>query len=206
MNRRPLPFVIASTPRSGTGYISKLLQLLEVPINHEDQMNSVEQEYYPENGCGTSSWLSVPFLPKLPRETLVLHQVRNPLRTINSLILTHNYHHGKGRDMGFLREHFQAKTNCPEAEFWREWHLLIEPFAVFRYQVERLPIKRILKLLGYERSDDEIAFALASVPTNFHTSGDVKQVLRWNDLLPEVRDLATAYGYTKDGSSVDDTQ
>jgi hypothetical protein len=190
----PLPFVIVSTPRSGTGYIWKLLSVLGVPCNHEEHINSNVQNYHPADGAGVSSWLAVPFLDQLPPTTMVLHQTRNPLRTINSLRLTHRYS-STGRDMAFLRANFRPQTSQHEIEFWYEWHKRIEQFEDLRYPVENPPLAAILSLIGHHREDKEIREALAAVPCDFHTSGNVPQDLNWPDLPPQVLSLARSYGY-----------
>ena len=191
---RPLRFLIASTPRSGTGYIKRLLCDLGVPCTHERYFTCSSQRYLTESNHGESSWLAVPYLERLPPSTLVFHQVRNPVTTINSLKLTHPYQ-SEGRDMPFLREHFKPSSHDPEIEFWHEWHRRIEPFATLRYRVEEIPIREILSMIGEERSDEQIKIALAGVPRNFKTSGSVPQRIAWKDMPGHVQETYIRYGY-----------
>src|SRR5437870_668008 len=109
MSHRPIPFVVASTPRSGTGYIAQLLSALGVACGHEKYFNKKSQTYHVQTLEGCSSWLSVPFLDRLPVQTVVLHQIRDPVRTINALIKTHNVLNGTGYNMPFLRKHYSGR-------------------------------------------------------------------------------------------------
>lgn len=195
MSRRPIPFVVASTPRSGTGYTAQLLRLLGVPCGHEKYFNRDAQTYYVSRGEGCASWLSVPFLEKLPPETVVLHQVRDPVRTINALIRTHNMRNGIGPNMSFLLKHYSPRGSLPEAGFWYAWHRRIDEYAHLTYRVEDIPIEEILDALNRKCSLTAIRVAYASVARNFNTYGPVPKYTRWNDLPPNIRKLASIYGY-----------
>jgi hypothetical protein len=158
-------------------------------------LDTYQQVYYTEEPCGVCSWLSVPFLEKLSRDTILLHQLRDPIRTINSLINTHNYRSGPSPNMPFIRQHFRPQTEQPEVEFWFEWHRRIDKFCSFRYHIEDAPIREILERLRVKRSDQEVEHALSQVPTDFNSYGVVPQIIGWEDLPDRVRELTEKYGY-----------
>lgn len=195
MSQQPIPFVIASTPRSGTAYMAQLLSKLGVACRHETYFDRDRQTYFMDAPEGCVSWLSVPFLANLPKETLILHQVRNPVQTINSLIETHNYLKSLGPNMPFLRQHCPPLGRVPEVHFWQEWHKRIEDFAIFRYRVEEIPIEKILQLLNRSRTVQEIDDAKKTVTLDFNSYGPVSTHVKWDELPLSVKALATKYGY-----------
>jgi hypothetical protein len=80
-------FVVAATPRSGTTFTSVVLTNIGLRCGHE-------QVFSPRKPWGFHGWrgylgdascYSAPYLQELPRDTLLIHQVRNPLATIRSL-------------------------------------------------------------------------------------------------------------------------
>ncbi len=80
-------YVIASLPRSGTKYISKVLTKLGLKCAHEGHMrfNKCRLEWDDEPGIwGDSSWMTVPYIGFLPPGTVVFHQLRDPIKVLNS--------------------------------------------------------------------------------------------------------------------------
>lgn len=80
-------YVVASLPRSGTKYISTVLSKLGLACGHEKHFGTglgvVDIPDAPDI-FGDASWMSVPYIHQLPAGTLVLHQVRNPIKVLNS--------------------------------------------------------------------------------------------------------------------------
>ena len=92
-------YVVASLPRSGTKYISKVLTELGQNCGHEHSFTCVGggkgsgqlttakgvciREEAPEV-WGDASWFSVPLISKLPPGTVVFHQLRDPIKVLNS--------------------------------------------------------------------------------------------------------------------------
>ena len=80
-------YVVASLPRSGTKYISKVLTELGQNCGHEKhftgQSGVVDRPDAPDV-WGEASWLAVPLLSKLPAGTVVFHQLRDPIKVLNS--------------------------------------------------------------------------------------------------------------------------
>ena len=79
-----IKYLIAGTPRSGTGYVAKLMTSAGVPIGHEMFFGMPGHGYYPVGAQGDSSWMSVPFLQNF--DAKIIHIVRNPLDNLASLI------------------------------------------------------------------------------------------------------------------------
>jgi hypothetical protein len=84
----PLPrFVVTGCARSGTLFMAEALAALGHPCGHE-QLFTPSTSHAPAFGDaqGDVSWLAAPFLGQLPPDTVVLHQVRDPLATIRSML------------------------------------------------------------------------------------------------------------------------
>ncbi len=80
-------YVVASLPRSGTKYISKVLSDLGLNCAHEGHFTYRKCELELESGpevWGDASWMSVPYIDKLPPGTVVFHQIRDPIKVLNS--------------------------------------------------------------------------------------------------------------------------
>ena len=83
-------YVVASLPRSGTKYISKVLTELGQNCAHEEHFSCsmggqgiVDIPDAPEV-WGDASWMAVPLISKLPAGTVVFHQLRDPIKVLNS--------------------------------------------------------------------------------------------------------------------------
>src|SRR5262245_52976939 len=133
---RYLDFVITGTPRSGTTYMASLLRELGFDCTHErcfDPWRIVFAEDRPDTSpWGDSSWLAVPYLGDLPTVTRVIHVVRDPVDSINSIIGTgqldwpHDYrtfiaHHWHGD-----RDWWPRELTDPGERFWLDWNARIE--------------------------------------------------------------------------------
>jgi hypothetical protein len=83
-------YIVAALPRSGTKYIAKVLTELGQECGHEKSFSCsmggtgvVDVPSAPDV-WGDASWLSVPLIHQLPPGTVVFHQVRDPLKVLNS--------------------------------------------------------------------------------------------------------------------------
>lgn len=79
-------YVVAGLPRSGTKYIAKVLSGLGLDCGHENYFR-LEQciSTRPVDGVwGDSSWMVAPYIYRLPPGTIVFHQLRDPLKVLNS--------------------------------------------------------------------------------------------------------------------------
>lgn len=77
-------YIVSGTPRSGTGFMAKLLTSAGIPIGHEMFFGMPGHGYYPKNAQGDSSWMAVPFIHNF--DATVIHIVRNPIDNISSLL------------------------------------------------------------------------------------------------------------------------
>lgn len=82
-----IKYVIAALPRSGTKYISTVLTKLGLNCSHELYFNCNTCKFsddQKDSAFGDSSWMSVPYIDKLPPGTVVFHQLRDPIKVLNS--------------------------------------------------------------------------------------------------------------------------
>lgn len=81
------PFVVTGCPRSGTLFTAEALSRLGHRCGHEQVFNAfVTAEFSFGSAEGDVSWLAAPFLHRLPEGSLVLHQLRDPLAVVTSLL------------------------------------------------------------------------------------------------------------------------
>jgi hypothetical protein len=80
-------FVVTGCARSATLFMAEALSRLDHPCGHE-VLFTPETTTVPAfaDAQGDVSWLAAPFLADLPAGTVVLHQVRDPLATIRSMV------------------------------------------------------------------------------------------------------------------------
>lgn len=83
------PFVVTGVGRSGTGYMAALLSSIGFRCGHE-RVFTPFLDRAPTRGTfsSDSSWLAGPFVRQLPAGTVVLHQVRDPLAVVRSMLGT----------------------------------------------------------------------------------------------------------------------
>ena len=89
--RTPLSFVVTGCGRSGTGFTSRVLSMLGFPCEHEKVFSlkaitgdSIELSLPEQGAWGDSSCMAAPMLDRLPPNTVVFHQVRNPIKVVRS--------------------------------------------------------------------------------------------------------------------------
>ena len=143
-------FVITGIGRSATRYSSALLSAAGISTTWETAFKVNRRDALE---VGDASWLSAPFLSELPDDTVVLHQVRDPLRWLESwLISTAHWPH---RHRQFVAEHSQIyrweRLPRPQADMrvWVQWHRMIEAqvkdkgLPYLRYKVEELDLAKL---------------------------------------------------------------
>ncbi|MEM9367664.1 MAG: hypothetical protein AAGD07_16865 [Planctomycetota bacterium] len=227
--RCPLTFVIASTPRSGTQYTSRLLQSLGVHCSHEvffgphahrHEMyvcNPLRREFYQGIApLGDSSWLAVPFLDELPDNVAVIHQVREPVTSINSILHTRHFDWDEPLDdpvSADFHRFLQRVTRdwaWPDDKeqkailFWNRWHQQIfeqstrRPY--FQLRLEDLSEETVSELLAFigirTINQREIQRLIeASCKTTNRNRGEPVPRVSWDDLPAETIELAHRMGY-----------
>ena len=223
----PLSYVVVSTPRSATAYTARVLSRLGFRCGHEKYFLPfrVEAGHMKYGLLGDASWLAMPFIGGLAPGTLVLHQLRDPVRTINSINSGARYF-GRPPDRlpdnnrspyrYFIAKHTQG-WHWPDTEaergahFWSEWHRRIETeverrgdLLYFQYRVESLDA-RLLNLIaglicrargeGRGPGRDKASSALASVSRKHNHRSEVLESVNWDTLPDAARDMAIKYGY-----------
>lgn len=212
-------FVVSGCGRSGTGYAAAVLTALGAPCGHAAIFNPATLAQggriaWPERFAGDASWLAAPFLGRLPEGSLVLHQVREPLAVIRSILRS-----------GILERDGEecriAEAQLPELalggptvramRYWVEWNRMVEAAADYddlRYRRHRLEdldvegVRALCECLGLKRGVEVVQRVLAALPRNSHTRGDKRHdpsvtwgTLPKGELLDELIELAQCYGY-----------
>jgi hypothetical protein len=207
-----IAYVVVSTPRSATQYTARLLTALGLACGHEAYFTPKSQSFFDGGRSlfGDSSWLAAPFLMSLPKETVIFHQLRDPVNTINSLIYTKHLSVAELKDspyVSFLHSH--AGLSNPSlseeelaCEFWYTWHRLIEKGCEGRrhlqYKIEDMSSELLRELVSFipaQVAPNNIIHALARVPEDCNTRGRPSRLITGNALPPAVSELAAKYGY-----------
>lgn len=192
--------LVTGCSRSGTMYISKVLNECGLHIGHE----------WPEKD-GLSSWLfavntdAAPWGPQ-PNEIHfqhIFHQVRDPLKVISS-VFTHEPVESWQYIIAQIPEiSWEDSRLTKAAKFWYYWNLSAEKKSEWTYRVEA--IKEILPEYSRRLRVTLDMTALDRVPTNSNTRGSYyyPEEFKWSDLEAElspelynnIRELAKRYGY-----------
>ena len=204
-----ISFVVVSTPRSGTTFTADLLRSMGVHCDHEYYFNPDHRITHDDahEKFGDASWMAAPFLRSLPKDTVILHQVRDPLYTIDSMIDTghFNFEHADNPYIRFIRKHVPFPEGLDVVGrgmfFWAYWHRLIEREASahqrpwWRYQLERLDAARIASVVGHEIDPRTAAMFQRTTPNN-NTRGQAGTHSITEDVLTDtVRAMRREYGY-----------
>ena len=216
----PAPrFVITGCGRSGTGYVSTLLNRIGIPCGHEalfrpSKLLGQAQLDWPVEIPGDASWLAAPFVEALPPGTVVLHQVREPAAVVRSFLRIRFFDEPSPyRDF--------AEQLCPAlaqgtalercCRYWLEWNRFAARAATAagivyrRYRLEDLDLDLVLELcqrIGQPVSQEVAASALHALPRDVNTRGSKERDHEVDaEALPaEVRTLAAEYGYEGPGA------
>lgn len=198
-----ISYIVVSTPRSGTCYAAEVFSAMGMRCGHEKAINPGIKQYRMEcEGIwGDASWLAAPLLPDLPKMTLVLHQLRDPIKSLDSM-LTRRQLRGKtkrgqkgprGDYTNFLKKHVDnwESDESPKERllrFWVTWHTLIEESAsslglrYFRYRVEDINEGLLLSIadqVGATVSPTQVEEALSVSTSVNHHYGKAKRIRPW---------------------------
>ena len=155
-----------------------------------------------EKFWGDSSWLAAPFLDKMPPGTLILHQLRDPIKTLDSMSarrqLRGNTKPGgegpRGEYTKFLKVYFdnwESRESQHErlARFWVEWNLKIEEQAsnpnlqYLRYKIEDMDedlLLSISSLIGAPTLiTEQLQLALHTDTSINHRVGQANTIVPW---------------------------
>jgi len=186
-------FLVTGCGRSGTKYTSTVLRSCGLDMPHEaigkdGAVSSVwaidlkAEQYYAPHSCGSRSLFNT-----------VLHQVREPLKAIASIITG---------SMGAIHWvdkhtplHFEGDRIKWAAEYWLYWNQLCEDQAIITYKVENMSNRwnEIKSILGIN-----VPFPKnipANINTRIHANISWKYLSRYSGLIEELKETAHRYGY-----------
>jgi len=218
-------FLIAACGRSGTMGTATILNKAGIRAAFEDffraRMFSQEAVHYPEwlnenRLDGEVSGLAPPYLQMVPVEIAVLHQTRNPVAVIASLMGLGNLHpHSHWlENIRFNFRHLPEMLRTDSAldlcmKYWLGWNELIESRAEWQYRTEDIRWNDADPSYGVfgellQRLDaptEKMALALGSHFTNVN-SRTRDTSISWRtipegDLKSRIFDKAVQYGYTQ---------
>jgi hypothetical protein len=207
-------FVVVSTGRAGSVWLSEVLCRAGIPTTHEQHYTAKQ---YAKTGGKPSAWNRgdgigevtaqiVPFLDDV-QAGRVWHQVRHPLPCIGSLVGFGLFHptneHGAAGELIRRYCDLEGDQKRNAAKFWCDWNERCEQHADRRWQVEQVDVDLIHSLgedVGIDIDRQTAAEAIAAVPATRNTRKNAVNVA-WGDLGDQhdrVRQLATRYGYLED--------
>ena len=201
-----LRFLVVGTFRCGTAYTAQVLNRMGIACGNGWVHTPDGGRRYPEiDLLGDATPLAMPLAIAFPG--LVLHQVRDPLKVIGSLV-------GSARSRNPLTfgpvgevvaRHFVVHGDLlvDAMRYYVEWNARCERHdAYLRYRVEDLDTRRFVRIadmIGRAVDDTTVARAIEEVPTDVLTRYSA-ETIRWGE-LPEgpYRDAlarqAERYGY-----------
>ncbi len=157
--------VFTGTGRSGTKSSAQLFTKLGFKTTHQEVYSGEGPKLHPER-TGDSSGLAAPFVTKIHHETLVIHQVRDPMKTIKSLLRNNHvpqnpYNPKRPWDGKQIYAFFCPRLQEVETKFeracvlWTDWNQRVEAIkGQENYRFQRLEdytpeiLEEILTSLG----------------------------------------------------------
>ena len=187
-------YIATGTGHSGTGYVARLLSSAGLRVGHEAVFRANgSKDYHKRVGFdwdGDSSWAAAPFVRDWPEATII-HAVRHPLATIQSLTLNAtggDNHLWQNEHIALELPHTGVQRIRRQTQYWLRWNALIaelRPDALL-YRVEDRTA--LLDRLGLEQTtawDDNKynhhgthdAWTWADLPDDL--VGEVKEAAKW---------------------------
>ncbi|OFX31117.1 MAG: hypothetical protein A2Z07_03490 [Armatimonadetes bacterium RBG_16_67_12] len=202
-----------------TNPLARILRLNRHPgFITPQEMRVGETLVWPASLCGDSSWLAAPYLSSLPRGTAVLHQVRDPIPVIRSLVRIRFFDTPSPFRL-FAEAHLPSvKTGTlleRSLRYWVEWNRLIQRaehvphLRYVRYRVEDvtpLLLQDFLSRAGIACDLSKVEAVLRAHPRTVNTRGSKRRdhLIR-RETLPTgqarlaYERLAEEYGYPPGG-------
>lgn len=142
-----LKYLITGTGRCGTKSVGTVFCYAGLPCGHEHYFKWGGGMPDLDDGrfVAESSWLAAPFLDQLPSDITIIHVVRDPIDTIQSLHKLNiwgNIGHA-GYNL-FVRRKLPSMDNYESLvdktfHFYVEWNKMIEPYAHIFHHIEDGP-------------------------------------------------------------------
>jgi hypothetical protein len=183
--------LILACPRSATRYITHILQLISLQIEHE-----IIGEY----GCVTPYLLyDNPWYPSLQSYhfTNIFHQIRHPLHVIESLVLNMSPEWWQWQEQYTFIHYTPYATLYNACEFYIRWNEIIQsynPTLIYRIEDLQNVWKDICKIVHLSQ-DTPIPQVSLKYGSNLNTQGD----LQYKDLGifwgTKIKNIALTYGY-----------
>ncbi len=207
-------FVASGLPHAGLDRLAQVLTALGAPCGHEDIFHTAAFErggtlFWPPTHAGDASWYAAPVLAKLPSKSVVLHQVSDPLATIEGLLRDRFFEEdtpARAFVQDFIPETRKGGPVVQCMRFWLHWNRMIETAADFddltyrRLRREDFDATRasetvaLLGLLRNRSTAQEVLDGLPAVPCS------ERPRLNWSDLPTgrlrlDLEDAARDFGY-----------
>ena len=199
------PLLVTGTPRSATTYMSAWLTSYGMKL---------EDDWHHPKFHGTSSWIFAfedehnfgPARTKGGKFRHVLHQVRDPLKSITAMCAVPLH---DGACLTFLQRHINVSSSLDDwnwkavttLNFWVDWHQYLNDMKFPTYQIEQVRAEDMFRMAGLEKvynSSNVDKKVSKDHNTRRHRSG-----LSWQDLYsldPELAakawDLAHYFNYS----------
>jgi len=183
---------IVALPRSGTKYITTVLNDVGVTAAHEKKISKGVEIDWKNAVC------------KFKPTDIILHQVRNPLDVISSLSTISFAGHG-----GLILKHV---PNCKTSsllnfmKFYYHWNEYCESKSMFTYKIEDMNSELLEKIISLFQIKNTVHLdQFANIPTTVNTRKTKKtyKKVTWIDLKEcseeyynLIQDQAKKYGYT----------
>ena len=196
---RKVGVLISAAPRSGTRYITYVLQDLGIKMKHEE----VDKD-------GLVSWQHITPSPFSVEPRMVMHIVREPLKTIASMAFAlepcaypfmwysiYGYVPIIGKDFNLANEEDYLSM---AVQFWVLWNELIEEKAVYRYKLEEFT-SSLIRIYEVIKRMPFVPRMNASVPVGINAIEH--RDTTWDELFkvnPEytrrAQEVSVRYGYS----------
>lgn len=204
-----MKYLITGAARSGTGYIAQVLRSAGVHCGHEDVFSHWGLEHIEglaETWEADSSWLAAPFLEESFLDgTTIVHLVRRPRDTLESLTLTAIVHNRDSPYFKFARRYLPSLGQytgriLQVVHFYVEWNKLIEPHADVFHRVEDEP-GMLLQNLGIDYEGKQL-FDDKKYNTHGRKGLDIDVGSLPDELRTRLLEMERRYGYEEDEDDV----
>lgn len=188
--------VVIGSVQSGTKYISKVLSAAGLDVGHE---------IIRPDGISDGAYTFLDFPVPPYRKYAILHQVRDPIRTISAIKLIPYWvwarfeNHQSWRQLVFVDIRGQDSNLLKCMKYWYAWNLKAESQADLTYRVEAINSvwDQICDLIGISRGG-----GLPAVPCDTNSQADAYAMDTWDDLFAcdevlakKIISMARRYGY-----------